>query len=209
MPITNSETSPPSAEAAGSISFAAKRTTCRTSSTNRPITSPDSAAPSKMRPRRVRGRSSTCKVRRKSNTVTSKPRTLHTPTTLRGARGTVVIGGGLRISLMRVSSTPYSSPASENIKNSRTGPRSPIRRARREAVDCVRLATGTLQSTRRFSAGEHLFDQTSGIQHQAHPLVTELSRSRKATHCRQRLTERFDHDVFLPVQKVHHETEAA
>ena len=106
MPSTNSETSPPSAEAAGSISFAAKRTTCRTSSTSRPITSPDSAAPSKMRARRVKGRSSSVQRAPQIQHGDEQPRTLHTPTTLRGARGTMVIGGGLRISLMRVSSTP-------------------------------------------------------------------------------------------------------
>src|SRR6187551_3260867 len=202
MPSTNSETSPPSADAAGSISLAAKRTTCFTSSTNRPITSPDSAAPSKIRPRRVKGRSSRCKVRRKSKTVTSRPRTLHTPTTLRGARGTTVMGGGLRISLMRVSSTPYSSPASENIRNSRTGPRSPMRRAKREAVDCVRLATGALQRARGFDARQHLFDQTRRIQHQADALVTQLGRASEAPDARQRFTEGFDHDVFLSVQEI-------
>ena len=50
-----------------------------------------------------------------------------------------------------------------------------MRRARREAVDCVRSATGALQRSRAFDARQHLFDQTRSIQHQTDALISGVA----------------------------------
>src|SRR5690606_7364304 len=210
MPSTCSDTSPPSTEVAISISVSDKRITCRTSSTKSPTTSPQSDCTSRIRARRVGGVSGTCSLRLKSKTVTSRPRTLHTPITSAGARGTGVSGGGLRISRIRVSSRPYSSSASKTAKNSRTGPfADTARRATPTAGRLTRSAMGDVRLLQHFAAREHLFDQGGRVEHQPDPLISQLGRSGEAAHAAQRAPERFDHDVLLSEQVVHHQPQAA
>ena len=81
--------------------------------------------------RRSIGASASRRRRRRSRTVTSLPRTLMTPSTSRGARGTSVMGGGRRISASCAIRTAYVSPARPKARYSVRLPASPARRAAR------------------------------------------------------------------------------
>ncbi len=123
-----------------------------------------------------------------------------------------VIGGGLRISLMRgqLDARTARQP-SANIKNSRTGPRSRCRdEPSATRFDCVSSAMAR-SSMRGAScrSGQHFFDDGRGVEHQTNALITELGRAREAAHARERGAERLDHDVLLAVQVVDDQAEPA
>src|SRR5688572_18674999 len=110
---------------------------------------------------------------------------------------------------MRVSSTPNTSPASTNVKNSRTGPRPEARRAMRSLPARTRSAMQLPSRKRDFVGREHLFDDRGRVEHEPHALIAELRRAGETAHHRERTSERLDHDVLLTEQAVHHQAEPA
>ena len=220
MPAMCAGWSPPRTFA-GSISLSARRQTCMTSSTRRPICSSPATSASRMRDLRSIGPSGRRKRRRRSTTVTSLPRTLTTP--MHGPRRARHRGDGRRaedlgdvgdrhgVGLAREGEgevlgappalvrapygalrAPRSSQPGHQLRLSRAAPR--IRRRSRAAHEALSL-------------GEHLLDERRHVEHQRHPLVAELRRAGEAAHRLERLAERLDDDVLLPDELVDHEAQ--
>src|SRR5258708_7119000 len=162
---------------------------------------------SKMRPLFVMSAGETRSRCLRSITVRSSPRTLTTPTTSLGARGTSVTGGSFRISRTSPIETAYVSVPSLNARYSTRGPRTLIpRRAGPPPSRGTRSAIAP-HPDRQLALHERLFDERRRVEHQRHPLVAELGRAREPLHLRERRAERLDDDVLLSDDLVDHQPE--
>src|SRR6188768_4012673 len=136
--------------------------------------------------------------RRVSTTVTNSPRTVHTPTTSGGERGTRVMLRTPRISSTCVSGTPYASPPTAKVRISRTGSSAPLIRAG-TAVDGSMPSPSDTDAPSSLArvARAGLLDQCAGIEHQRDALVCQLRGAGEAAHRVERTPERADDDVLL------------
>src|SRR5258707_8681553 len=161
----------------------------------------------RMRPFLVMSAGETRRRCLRSITVTSSPRTLTTPTTSLGARGTSVTGGSFRISRTSPMGTAYVSVPSRNARYSTRGPRTLIpRRAGPPPSRGTRSAIAP-HPDRQVALQERLFDEGGRVEHERHPLVTELGRSREPLHLCEGRAERLDDDVLLSDDLADHQPE--
>ena len=167
-----------------------------------------------MRPflRELAGRESAAAAAR-SMTVTSRPRTLTTPTTSFGARGTSVTGGSFRISRTSPIGTAYVSRAEPKgqVLDARPARASSARRALRSRSRArARSAIGRLPPPRHRRRARNASSMSAGASStSADALIAELGRAGEAVHLLQRRAERLDDDVLLADELVDHEPEAA
>ena len=145
-------------------------------------------------------------------TVTRRPRTLTTPMTSLGARGTSVTGGSFRISRTSPIGTRVrvAAEAKGEVLDARPaslqrpgGAPDSVSSAREQASHTSPSPTGAVALARR------LFDERGGVEHERHALIAELGGAGETPHPAERLAERLDDDVLLPDELVDDEPEAA
>src|SRR3954467_9600302 len=136
-----------------------------------------------MRPRLPISAGEACRRSFKSMMVTNRPRTLTTPMTSLGARGTSVTGGSFKISRTSPLGTAYESPPSRKAKYSTRGPRSfSPRRPLDLFSGASRLAIRCYSYGGIATLHERLFDESGGVNDQRHALIAEFGGAGEALH---------------------------